>query len=456
MEIVIFGSGKIGTTLADRLCQEGHQVTLVDSNADALSAPGSMDIMTIHGDALNLSIQREAGVTSADLVIAVLPTDEQNLLSCLFARRLGAKNTVARVRNPEYEHDSRFLKEELGLGMILNPELSSAREIYRLLRTPSAIKIDAFSGGRVELHKMLVDAKSPLAGMSLISLGKLHPGVLVCVVERGEQDVHIPSGKFVLQAGDRISFVARPTIAQKFFRKVGVGSEPVRRVILVGGGKISFYLARLMRDFGASVTIIEKNIDTCYALSEKLPGVTIIHGNGSSDSLMRKEGIVHADAVATLTGADEENVMISLYARSVTKGKIVTKINRSAFLQISKNLDLGSIFHPRNIAADLIVRYARALKNSQGSNVETLYKIVNSKAEALEFRATASSAVCGKPLMELSLRSNLLIGAINRNNKILTPGGKDIIEPGDRVIVVTTVTGLNDLDDILDKRRGKA
>ena len=282
----------------------------------------------------------------------------------------------------------------------------------------------------------------------------MNTGVLICAVER-EQEVYIPSGTFRLQAGDRISFIAKPKTAMKFFSKIGIKSDPVKRVMILGGGRISYYLAKIMLDFGANVKIIESNRDTCEFLSEHIPEADIVYGDATNSRLLAEEGIEKMDAIASLTGIDEENVLMSLYARSVTKAKIVTKINRITFSHVIKSLDLGSVFHPRYIAADHIVRYVRAVQNSMGSNVETLYKIVGNKAEALEFRATAKSAVCGKPLMELSLLPNLLIGAINRNGKILTPGGRDTIEPGDTVIVVTTVTGLNDLDDILDKRRAR-
>lgn len=453
MKIVIIGAGKIGATLADQLAREGHEITVVDGNADALDAVNTLDVMTVEGNGIALETQKEAGIPQADLAIAVMSTDEENLLACLIAKKLGVGNTIARVRNPEYSAGLRLVKDELGLSMVLNPELASAFEIARILRAPSAIKIDTFSKGRVELHKVRLPETSPLAGMTLLELGKMQTGVLICVVERGEREVYIPSGNFMLQAGDRISFVARPKTAAKFFRKLGIQADPVKRVMLLGGGRISYYLAKLMLEFGANVKIIEANAERCAYLSEVLPDASVIHGDATNERLLDEEGIAKMDAVASLTGIDEENVLMSLYARSITKAKIVTKINRTTFSHIIKQMDLGSVFHPRYIAADHIVRYVRAMQNSLGSNVETLYKLVGNRVEALEFRATAKSAVCGKPLMELALQPNLLICAINRSGRILTPGGRDTIEPGDTVVVVTTATGLNDLDDILDKRR---
>lgn len=455
MKIVIIGAGKIGTTLAQRLAMEDHLVTLVDIRPEALEEVSTLDVMTVEGNGISKETLLEAGVDKADLAIAVLSTDEENLLACLIAKKLGVGNTIARVRNPEYSSGIRLIQDELGLSMALNPELASASEMARLMRTPSAIKIDVFAGGKIELHKALLPADSPLDGCKLMELGKIQHGILICIVERGDE-VFIPSGTFVLRGGDRISFVAKPRMAAKFFQKIGIAADPVKKVLLLGGGKISYYLARQMLDYGADVKIIESNYDTCEYLSEALPEANIVCGDGTNERLLSQENIEKMDAIASLTGIDEENVLMSLYARSVSKAKIVTKVNRTTFAGIIDSLDLGSVFHPRDIAADHILRYVRALQNSMGSNVETLYKLVGGKAEALEFRATAKSSVCSTPLMELKLQKGLLIGAINRGGKVLTPSGKDTIEPGDTVVVVTTVTGLNDLDDILDKRRAKA
>lgn len=456
MKIVIIGAGKIGVTLAEQLLREGHEIVVVDKEKSALDDIAQMDVLTIPGNGITQETQIDAGVPDAGLVIAAMSTDEENLLACLIAKKLGVHSTIARVRNPEYSSAMRLIKDDLGLSMALNPEQASAAEIARILRAPSAIKIDTFSRGRVELHKVRLPEDSKLVGRKLMDLGKVQPGVLICAVERGEHDVYIPSGTFELQAGDRISFVAKPRIAVKFFPKLGVKMSPVKNVLLLGGGRISYYLAKEMLDFGANVKIIEANKETALNLKARLPDAEVIHADASNEQRLSEEGIEKMDAVASLTGIDEENVLMSLYAKSVTDAKIVTKINRTTYSHIINSMDLGSVFHPRFIAADLIVRFVRAVQNSSGSNVETLYKIVGNKAEALEFRATSKSAVCGVPLMDLQLLPNLLIGAINRGGRILTPGGRDAIEPGDTVIVVTTVTGLNDLDDILDKRRAKA
>ena len=451
MQIVIIGAGKIGVTLTEQLAHEGHNITVIDSHPEALTDIGNrLDIMTVEGNGISIETQTEAGVPQADLVIAVMSTDEQNLLSCLIAKKLGVGNTIARVRNPEYTSALQLVKEDLGLSMALNPEQASASEIARILRTPSAIKIDTFSGGRVELYKVDIPRSSPLDGLRLADLGRVYAGVLICVVERGAHEVRLDA-----QLGTHGCHFFLGGRAQMHPR-AGHDLLPVKRVLLIGGGRITYYLAKQMLDLGASVKIIESKRSICDELADRLPEATVIHGDGTNEQLLREEGIAKMDAIATLTGIDEENVLMSLYARSVSDAKIVTKINRPTFSHIVKSMDLGSVFHPRYIAADHIVRYVRAMQNSLGSNVETLYKIVGNKAEALEFRATEKSAVCGVPLMELSTLPDLLIGAINRGGKILTPGGRDTIEPGDTVIVVTTAAGLDDLDDILDKRSVKA
>ncbi len=448
MKIVIIGAGKIGLTLAEQLAAENHEITVIDKHAESIEALKMLDVMSVEGNGISKEVQLDAGMDEADLAIAVMSTDEENLLACLIAKKLGVGNTIARVRNPEYSSGIRLIQDELGLSMALNPELASATEIARVMRTPSAIEIDTFARGRVEIFKVKLPENSPLAEKKLMELGKIQSGVLICIVERGEQ-VFIPGGAFTLRAGDRISFIAKPKIAAKFFQKIGIGANPVKRVLLLGGGKISYYLAKQMLDFGASVTIFEKNPQVSNFLAETLPEARIVNADGSDELLLDEEGIRDMDAIASLTGIDEENVLMSLYASNLTKAKIITKINRTTFSQVIDRLELGSVFHPRQIAAERIVRFVRAIHNSRGSNVETMYKLVGGKAEALEFSATAKSAVCGKPLMELHIRPNLLIGAINRNGKILTPGGRDTIEPGDTVIVVTTARGLNDLDDIL-------
>ena len=451
MNIVIIGAGKVGSAVAEQLTSEEHELRILDIDSEVVGfLSNSLDALVMEGDGLDADFLREAEVDKADLVIATMPKDEQNLTACMLAKKLGAGKTVARVRDPRHLETVRLLREDMGMSMILNPEAASAAEIARILRTPSAIKIDTFCKGRVELYKVLLAQDSPLNGLPLQALGRQHKGILICTVERGAEEVYIPGGNFVLQAGDRISFVADPTAAYHFLHRIAIPVEPVKDVMIVGGGRIAYYLAKELWKVKTQVKIIEKDRDLCDKLAGDLSFASIIHGDGSDENLLREEGIDQMDAVVALTGYDEENILIGLHARTLSHGKIVTKINRAGFISVISELDLGSVFIPKDIASNLVVRFVRAMQNSRGSNVETLYRLVNGRVEALEFRVTEKFHGCGIKLMHLKTRPNLLIGAINRGGEIIAPGGQDSIEPGDTVVVVTTTAGLKDLDDILE------
>lgn len=452
MRIIIVGTGKVGRTFTRQLAKAGHDVVIVDRRKEALNVVSeSMDVMSLQGNGTTLAIQEEAGVKDADLLIAAMDTDEKNLLTCLIARRAGAAHTVARVRSPEYAQEIRLIQEDLGLGLAINPELACATEMARVLRFPSAVKIDSFAGGKVELLKYRIPKESPLAGTRLADLSKFKANVLICAVERG-REVIIPNGSFTLESGDRISIIAVPREAHRFFKGIGALTSPVRRVMLLGGGRIAVYLAQQLTELGVSVKIIERDEKIAASLDEQLPGVTVIHGDGTDRAVLSEEGIEDMDAVATLTGMDEQNILMSLYAGQVCKGKIITKINRNSFEDIVENMEVGSVFYPRYIAAEVVERYVRAIENSSGSNVETLYSIVGDKAEALEFRVLEGSKVCGIPLQTLKTRPGILIGSIHRDDRVFIPRGQDTIEPGDSVVVVTTLPNLGDLDDILERR----
>lgn len=453
MKIIIVGDGKVGSTFAQQLSKAGHDVTIIDKRASALQHNSeSLDIMSITGNGATLAIQREAGVEEADLLIAATNSDEQNLFTCLIAKRGGAKHTIARVRSPEYSREISLIKEDLGLSLSINPELACATEMARVLRFPSAVKIDTFAGGRVEIVKHIIAPSSPLVGLHLLDLFRLKVNVLICAVERGKE-VFIPNGSFQLAAGDRISIVAQPRDAFLFFRKIGAPISPAKRIMLLGGGRIAYYLAAQMSEFGADVKIIELDEKISNELAEALPNVTVIQGDGTDHQLLSQEGIEDMDAVATLTGLDEQNILMSLYAGQVSKAKIITKINRDSYEDMVENMDIGSVFYPRYIAAEVVVRYVRAMENSAGSNVEALYRIVGDKAEALEFRVSHASRVCGIPLTDLRTRPGILIASLNRGGRIIIPRGGDTIEAGDTVVVVTTLPNLGDLDDILEHSR---
>lgn len=450
MKIIVVGCGKVGLTLTEQLNNEGHDITVIDKNADTLkSVTDSIDVMGVEGNGAIYQVQIEAGIKDTDLLIATTDSDELNMLCCLIAKKAGNCHTIARIRNPEYANETRYIREELNLSMAINPELAAAKEISRLIKFPSVIKIDTFAKGRVELMKFLIPENSVLHNIQIFEVAtKLKCNVLICAVERGH-DVIIPDGNFRLMSGDKISFIAAQGDAMHFLQQIGIVSKAIKSVMLVGGGKITYYLARMLDEAGIRVKIIEQDLNRCYELSELLPRAMIIHGDGSNQQLLLEEGIGQAEAFAALTGFDEENIMLSLYAATVTKAKLVTKINRIAFEDVIQQLNLGSIIYPKMITADTITQYVRAMQNSMGSNVETLYKIVAGKAEALEFRVGKDAPMIGIPLEKLNFKNNLLIACINRNGKIITPRGKDTIEVGDTVIVVTTHSGLNDLKDIL-------
>ena len=446
MKIIIVGCGKVGTTLAEQLNRENHDITLIDTNEEAIqNISDSADVMGVTGNGAVYQVQMEAGIQDADLLIATTNSDELNMLCCLIAKKAGTCHTIARIRNPEYSSEIRYIREELNLSLAINPELAAAREIARLLRFPSAIKIEPFAKGRIELLKFLIPEHSLLNDMRVMDVvNRLKSNVLICVVERGN-DVVIPDGNFVMKKGDKISFIASHQGSADFFKKAGVDNNIVKSAMFVGGGKLTHYLCRLLED-----TIIERDEERCRQLSELLPKAMIIHGDGTDEQLLLEEGIRQTEAFASLTGFDEENIMLSLYASSQSKAKLITKVNKIAFENVINSLNIGSLIQPKMLTAEIILQYVRAMQNSMGSsNIETLYKIAADKAEALEFRVKEGSPILGIPLEKLKLIDNLLVACINRGGTIITPRGKDTVEAGDTVIVVTTHTGLNDLTDIL-------
>ena len=450
MKIIIVGCGKVGTTLAEQLNRENHDITLIDTNEEAIqNISDSADVMGVTGNGAVYQVQMEAGIQDADLLIATTNSDELNMLCCLIAKKAGNCHTIARIRNPEYSSEIRYIREELNLSLAINPELAAAREIARLLRFPSAIKIEPFAKGRIELLKFLIPEHSLLNDMRVMDVvNRLKSNVLICVVERGN-DVVIPDGNFVMKKGDKISFIASHQESADFFKKAGVDNNIVKSAMFVGGGKLTHYLCRLLEDTKIKIKIIERDEERCRQLSELLPKAMIIHGDGTDEQLLLEEGIRQTEAFASLTGFDEENIMLSLYASSQSKAKLITKVNKIAFENVINSLNLGSLIQPKMLTAEIILQYVRAMQNSMGSNVETLYKIVANKAEALEFRVEKDAPLIGIPLEKLSFKDNLLIACINRGGQIITPRGKDTIEPGDTVIVVTTHSGLKDLKDIL-------
>ena len=450
MKIIIVGCGKVGTTLAEQLNRDNHDITLIDCDSEALqSISDSTDVMSVTGNGAVYQVQMEAGIKEADLLIATTNSDELNMLCCLIAKKAGNCHTIARIRNPEYSAEINYIREELNLSLAINPELAAAREIARLLRFPNAIKIELFAKGRIELLKFMIPKDSILDRMKVMDVvSRLKSNVLICAVERGD-DVVIPDGNFEMRGGDKISFIAPHADCADFFRKAGIENNTVNSAMFVGGGKLTVYLAKALADTKIKIKIIEQDEERCRILSELLPHAMIIHGDGSDQKLLLEEGIRQTEAFASLTGFDEENILLSLYAASQSRAKLITKVNKIAFENVINALNLGSVIYPKMLTADIILQYVRAMQNSMGSNIETLYKIVADKAEALEFRVRGDSPVLGIPLEKLRTRNNLLVACINRNGRIIMPRGKDTLEAGDTVIIVTTHTGLNDLKDIL-------
>ena len=384
---------------------------------------------------------------TADMLIAVTGSDEMNLLCCLIARKVGHCHTIARVRNPIYSNELTFIKQQLGISMIINPEYAAATEISRILRFPSAIKIDPFAKGKVELLKFKVKPEFKLDGLSVMDIdSQFRCDVLIGGVERGDE-VAIPDGKFVIKNGDMVSIIASPANSAEFFRKIGIQTNQVRNTMIVGGGTIAYYLAAMK----IRVKIVEKDKARCEVLTELLDDALILNGDGTDRQLLLEEGLMTAEAFVTLTNMDEENVFLALYAKENSSAKLVTKVNRIAFDELISKLDLGSLIYPKYITADYILQYVRAMQNTIGSNVETLYHILDGRAEALEFVIREESEVTGIPLMNLNLKSNLLIGCINRGGNIKIARGQDCIQQGDTVIVLTSQKGLRDIRDILRK-----
>lgn len=452
MNIIIVGCGKVGELLTSYISKEGHDVVVVDTDSQIIDdAVNEYDVMGIAGNGASNSVQLDAGAASADLLIAVTAQDELNIMCCLVARKLGTKHTIARVRNPEYAEQISFMRREFGLSMAVNPEYDAAHEILRIIQFPAAIKVDTFAKGRIDLVEVKIDEGHPLCGRRLSELTSVYNvNILVCAVRRGDE-VIIPSGDFMPEENDIIHITAPHSELAAFFKKLGIAEKRIRTVMIIGGGKIAFFLARMLASIGIEVKLIESDRERAETLSDQLEHVMVINGDGTDSDLLIEEGIDRVDATVTLTGIDEENIIISMFAGTRSVDKVITKVNRFDMVKMLTSIGLDCIVSPKSIIANNILRYVRGLENSAGSSIQTLYKIVDGKAEALEFIAADSFEFLGVPIKDMRLKKNLLLACIIRGGKIIYPHGSDTIELGDSVIVVAkSDEALRDLEDIID------
>ncbi|MCR5356442.1 MAG: Trk system potassium transporter TrkA [Lachnospiraceae bacterium] len=451
LHIIIVGCGKVGSTLVEILSNEGNDITIIDKDPAIIeSLTNTFDVMGIEGNGASFTTQEEAGIKKADLMIAVTNSDELNLLCCTVAKQVGNCATIARVRTPEYNKEVQYLTEQLGLAMIINPEYEVAKEISRILYLPSALEVSSFAHGQAELIKYKISEDNPLNGIKIADLSTvIKTKILICAIERDDK-VYIPSGNNHIQAGDIISFVTPRKSVKDFFTQIGVKTNKIKDTMIIGGGKAAYYLANMLLNMGMAVKIIESNKSRCEELSILLPKAIIINGDGTNEELLNEEGIDCVGSFIPLTGIDEENIILTLYAKQVSKAKVITKINRINFRGVISKLDLGSTVYPRYITSEAIIAYVRAKKNSMNSNIETLYHMYDHRVEAIEFNIDKESKVTGTTLAKLPLKDNLIIAFINRSGKVFIPSGSDCMMVGDSVMIVTTHTGFDNILDILE------
>ena len=447
MRIVVVGLGKVGRALTAQLAAEEHDLVVIDQNAEIIdNIVNIYDVRGVAGNGGCYDVQKEAFEEGADLLIATTSSDEINILSCLVAKKLGTRHTIARIRNPEYEKQLRFMREELGLSMVVNPEKATAREIARVLRFPSAIKREQFCRQRFELVEYRVGPDNPMVGMPLTDLYRnIRVKILICAVARGQKTI-IPSGSFTLQPGDKVYLTASPRDLETFFRKLHLFKERANNIMIVGAGRMTYYLVKELQDVQKRVTVIDNNIRRCQDMSEKFPGVLVIHGDGADSELLSEERIAEMDAFVALTGMDETNIILAMYASQFNSCKVVAKINRPSFADLAAANNLvDSVVSTAAVTSEAIARYVRAMQNSLDSdNIKTLHRLVGGRVEALEFNVGHGVPFIGTPLKNLQLKDGLLIvGIVRRNGQTVIPSGDDVLSEGDDVVVVTTDTTLH-------------
>lgn len=450
MRIVIIGLGTIGRTVLKSLSGKGYTITVIDQDKDKVeSLIEKYDVQGVIGNGASLDIQREAGVKNADLAIALTRSDELNVFACLVAKKIGIKNTIARVRTPEYRKQILEMKDELGISMIVNPEEDTANEIFNLINLPEIAKVERFAKGRVLLVEIVAEKGCALIGETLISIGKkLNSKVLICAVQRGDE-VIIPSGNFMINEGDRIHFTSEASALREFLAEINIVKSPLKNIMVVGGGKIGYYLSFMLSKNKYKVKLIESDKQNAEDLAETLPKVTVINGNGAHHDVLIEEGIEAMDAFVALTNIDEENMIVSMFANKMKVRKTITQIKSDDLHEMLAELGINNTVSPKDIVANRVISYIRAIENSRGSNVLTLYRLVENRVEALEFLAKRPEKIYDKPLRDVKLKDNCLIACIIRDGKVIIPDGNTAICLGDNVIVVTTHKDFGDLHDIL-------
>ncbi|MBQ7115370.1 MAG: Trk system potassium transporter TrkA [Clostridia bacterium] len=452
MNIIVVGMGKVGYTVAEQLSQEEHDVTIIDTDEDVINDTlQDIDVIGIIGDGATRKVLLNAGIEECDLLIALTGSDELNIYCCLLGKRLGAKSTIARVRDPEYSKDVGLLKENLGLALAINPEREAAAEIQRILKFPTARNVDIFGHGKVDLVSFVANGKCFLTNKAIKdSFSKIKTQALVCTIMRGKE-VFIPTGDFVIQENDTVAVLTPAKTAPDFFKQIGYRTNDVKNIMIIGGGKIALYLAKALSHLNICTTIIEKDLETALNLSSTLNNINVVHGDGTNRSLLLEEGLLEADAFCCLTGIDEENIVLSLFAKNTSPDiKTITKVNHTLFREVIETLDIDSVVYPKFTTASIILKHVRAQASGNNSNeVHKLTRIINNKVEAIEFNVTADSRLVGHQIQYLDLRKNILLGSITRNGQVIIPRGTDVLQEGDSVVVVTTTERLSRLDDIL-------
>lgn len=450
MNIIIAGVGKIGRTLANQLASEGHNLTLIDEKNRVLeSMVETFDAMGVNGNCASMEVLKSAGIEDTDLVIAVTNADEVNLLCCLTAHGLNPKvHTIARIRDPEYAEQIMTMREVFPLSMTVNPEKRAAQEIERLLKFPGFLRRESFAKGRAEIVELRVDKASPLKDVSLMDMRNVVKcKVLVCAVLRGGEAI-APRGDFVLQEGDRIFVTAATSELAVLLKNLGIMTHRVRKVLICGGGKVSYYLASLLEKGNMDVRLLERNYDRCVELAEVLTETSVIHGDCSNMDVLEGQGFDQCDALVVLTGLDETNMIVSIYGENRGVRQIITKISREENNKIANELALGSVINPRELCSNHIVRYVRAMENQVGAAV-SVHSIADGKAEAVEFEVDDATKYCGVPLKEIRLKKNVLMAAITHGTKTEIPAGDSFFQKGDTVVVVTSGRGiLRSINDI--------